>query len=179
MKRWIVGETSLLRRNIVARGRRGRAGRRREQLRRTELAAIAVPWLTSLFLPAVRVVGGPPIKGLELLLRGWQAAGSGVFAWYANPLFVLAMALAVAGWYAVAGSFASIALLLALTSFAAADVARAAGAPVPQLYFEPGFYLWLFASFALPAWCWAAEWRRRYSRYSGEGKNLAHGPSRD
>lgn len=165
--------TSLLQRNIVE---GGPSARRREQLRRTELVAIAVPWLTSMFLPAIRIVGGPPIKGLELLLRGWQATGSGVLAWYANPLFVLAMALAAAGWYAVAGSLAGVALVLALTSFAAAAVARAAGAPVPQLYFEPGFYLWLFACFALPAWCWAAEWRRRYS---GEGKNLAPGPTRD
>lgn len=135
--------------------------RPRRPVSRTELAAIAVPWLTALFLPAVRIIGGPPIGGLELLERGWLGAASGVFAWYANPLFVLAMALAAAGAYAAAGSIAGVGLVLALTSFAAVDVARQAGAAVPDLYFEPGFYLWLAACFALPAWCWAAVWRRR------------------
>lgn len=135
--------------------------RRRRPVSRTELAAIAVPWLAALFVPALRIVGGPPVGGLELLERGWQAAGSGVLAWYANPLFVIAMGLAAAGAYVAAGSLSSLGLVLALTSFSAVSIARAAGAPVPELYFEPGFYLWLLACFALPCWCWAAVWRFR------------------
>lgn len=115
----------------------------------------------SLFLPAARIVGGPPISGLELLARGWQGTAAGVFAWYANPLFVAAAVLAGAGSYAVAGSLAGVSLVLALTSFAAADVAREAGAAVPEMYFESGFYIWLAAQLALPIWCWAAVWRRK------------------
>lgn len=140
---------------------RGSTDRRAERAKRIELAAIAVPWFASLFLPALRIVGGPTIFGLELLTRGWQAAGSGVFAWFANPLFVAAMALGAAGAYAVAGSVASVGLLLALSSFGAADAARQAGAAVPEMYFQSGFYLWLSAQIALPAWCWLAFWRRR------------------
>jgi hypothetical protein len=134
---------------------------RRAALSRTELAAIAVPWITALFLPAIRIVGGPPVRGLELLEHGWRAAESGVLAWCANPLFGVAMLLAAVGAYAAAGCVSGVGLVLALTSFAAPQVARASGAAVPELYFEPGFYLWLLACLALPAWCWSALWRRR------------------
>lgn len=131
---------------------------------RAVLAAIALAWVASLFLPGADVAGGPSVSGLEVLARGWRGAESGVFAWYANPLFIVALALAAWRFDAAAGALACVACVLALTSFAAAETARGAGVAVPPLSLAAGFYLWLIALIALAAVSWLRVWRRRGTR---------------
>lgn len=113
--------------------------------RRLLLLAAGGLWLASLALPAVRVTGGPAFSGLDLLARGWSGWRDLVFAWFANPLLLLA---AVAGWRELRRAQAPLALLaaaLALSSFFAADIAGLAGRSVPVFHFAAGFYVWLAA----------------------------------
>lgn len=127
------------------------------------LVAVAVVWAASLVLPAVEIASsGRAYAGFELLLGGFRAARAGVYAWYANPLFVIAVLLGAAGRARAAGVISSVALLLGLTSLYAADAARAAGMTVPQLSWRIGFYVWLAALAALCTWSWAyVAWDRR------------------
>ncbi|HEY8520281.1 MAG TPA: hypothetical protein VIN61_09385 [Gammaproteobacteria bacterium] len=113
-------------------------------------------WAASLALPAVQIASsGQTYAGLDLLLGGFRAARAHVYAWYANPLFVVAALLGAAGMARAAGVLSAVALLLGLSSFFAADTARAAGMAVPQLDWRVGFYVWLAALAALCTWSWA------------------------
>ena len=119
-----------------------------------------VAWGFSLLLPAVNVVAGPELSGGRLLREGWRIVDYGVVAWFANPLFLASCLLGLWGRPQLATPLAAIALLLALTSFAAVSIARAAGASVPDISWMPGFYLWLASLFA---WCvWATLHLRRH-----------------
>jgi hypothetical protein len=121
------------------------------------LIAIALCWTVSLLLPAVTIGTGPTVDGWTLLRRGWQGADSGIYAWYANPLFLLAWLAAAGGFLRIAAVISLPGLLLGLTSLAAGDLARAGGLPVSDISFRAGFYLWLFALGALAAGCcWRA-----------------------
>ena len=119
------------------------------------LAAITAAWLVSLALPAVYLPSGTAYGGLELLRRAWAAPQAGILAWYANPLFVCAVSLGALGWLRTAGVLSGVALVLALTSFAAEPLARASGAAVPALTWGIGFYLWLAALASLCVATWA------------------------
>lgn len=126
-------------------------------VRRAVLAAIGSVWALSLLFPAVQLQGGPTLHGWTLLMRGWQAAGSGILAWYANPLFLIALAAAVGGAPRAAGALSGAGLVLGLTSFAAGELAAARGLPVTGLSFATGFYVWLAAQVALVTFsCWCA-----------------------
>jgi hypothetical protein len=127
----------------------------RDSLERSGIAATVGLWAVSLALPALRVGGGPALRGVEVLSRGWQAFDAGVYAWLANPLFVTAAVLCWQRLHRAAGVFAGIACVLAMTSFAAADVAARGGAPVPEFAFQGGFYVWLASHFALLLCSWA------------------------
>lgn len=111
--------------------------------------ACLVLWLLSLLLPAVAVTGGPSLDGLDVLRQGWQALQSGVPSWYANPAFLLACAAALLGWPRSAGLLAGLSVLLALTSFAAPELAARGGRTVPPLSWQAGTYCWLAAQIAL------------------------------
>lgn len=109
-------------------------------------------WLVSLALPAVHVEGGPDFNGFYVLMRGWSAWRDGVYAWLANPLLLGACAL---GWFRVhltTAILAGTALLLAVTSWWAPDMARAGGRALPELTYGIGFFVWLAAH----AVCFAA-----------------------
>jgi hypothetical protein len=121
---------------------------------RAALGGIAALWLLSLVLPAIEI-SGTALDGVDVLRRGWQAAREGVLAWYANPLFVIALLLAAAGRARSAGVLAGIGLLFGLTSLALEDVARASGAARVSVSLRLGFYLWLGAHGALTCWAWA------------------------
>ena len=121
---------------------------------------LAALWTASLGLPAVRVVGGPELDGLDVLLQGWRGAGVGVYAWYSNPLFFAAVLAALLRYPAVAGIASGAGLVLALTSFAAAGLAQSTGGVAPELAFGVGFYVWLLPQAALCGWCGATVSRR-------------------
>lgn len=130
------------------------------------LAAIAIAWLSSLALPAVHLPSGTAYGGFELLRRAWAAPQAGIFAWYANPLFIGAALLGVLGWMRTAGVLASVALFLGLTSFAAEPLARASGAAVPPLTWGIGFYLWLASLAALCVSMWVFVARQHFGGIS-------------
>jgi hypothetical protein len=123
-------------------------------LKRGSVAAVVALWAISLALGAVRVEGGPELRGIDLLSRGFEGFEAGIYAWLANPLFLGA---AVACWLEFrrsAALLAGLGCLLALTSFGAAGAAARAGTSVPDFTFQSGFYLWLAAHFALLVCCW-------------------------
>lgn len=121
------------------------------------LIPIALCWTGSLLLPAVTAGSGPTVDGWTLLRRGWQAADSGVYAWYANPLFLLAWLAAAGGLMRIAAVISVPGLLLGLSSLAAGDLARAGGLPVSEISFRAGFCFWLLALASLAAaCCWRA-----------------------
>ena len=118
-------------------------------------AVLAALWAVSLGLPAVGVVGGPQLDGFDVLLQGWRGASVGVYAWYANPMFLVALIAALLRQTVVAGVVSGAGLVLALTSFAASGLAQSTGGAAPDLALRVGFYAWLLPQAALCGWCWA------------------------
>jgi hypothetical protein len=119
-------------------------------------AALAVGlWGISLALPAVAITGGPALRGVDLLLRGWEALDSGVYAWLANPLFLIAGAICVGGARRVARAVALLALVLAASSFQAGAALERAGMALPDFTFASGLYVWLAAFVVLLLACMA------------------------
>jgi hypothetical protein len=112
-------------------------------------------WGIALTLPAVAITGGPALRGSDLLVRGWEALDSGVYAWLANPLFLIAGALCVGGARRVARAVALLALVLAASSFRAAAALERAGTEVPDFTFASGLYVWLAAFVVLLLTCMA------------------------
>ncbi len=121
-------------------------------------ASLLLLYAVVLTLPAVAVGSATQVSGFTLLRRGWEAGEHGIYAWYANPLFVLACIGIAAGWLRTAAMLSILALLLALTSFNAGELARAGGLPVSGLRFRPGFYLWLAAMVLAAAYASGAAW---------------------
>ncbi len=134
--------------------------RNREAVRWAMLVTIVALWAASLALPAVSVAGGPDLDGLDILRRGWQGARAGVFAWYANPLFVIAVGMGIFAWQRCAGVISGLAVVLALTSFAASELAQGSGVAATALSFDIGFYLWLGAQLGMLMWSWAFVYSR-------------------
>ena len=132
----------------------------RGRVRWAVCAVLAALWATSLGLAAIRIDGGPELDGLEVLLQGWRGATVGVYAWYANPLFLGALLAAVVRQPLAAGIASGAGLVLALTSFAASNLAQSTGGEAPELALGGGFYVWLLPQVVLCAWCWAAVWGR-------------------
>jgi hypothetical protein len=119
-------------------------------------AAIALGlWGISLALPAVAITGGPVLRGGELLLRGWEVLDSGVYAWLANPVFLVAGALCFGGARRIARAIALLALVLAVSSFRAAAALERAGTAVPDFTFASGLYVWIAAFVVLLIACMA------------------------
>ncbi len=139
-------------------------------------ASLLVLFAIILALPAVAVGSTTELSGFTLLRRGWEAGEHGIYAWYANPLFVLACVGIAAGCPRIAAALSLLALLFALTSFNAGELARAGGLPVSGLRFLPGFYLWLAAMVLAVVYASGAAWvvaARRFrsdpeSRQSGQ-----------
>ena len=117
---------------------------------------ICLGWLAALALPAMQPGDGSPLSGWTLLINGWRAAGAGIWAWFANPLFLCSAVLLQAGRNRTARALAALALLLGLSSLAAGPLAERAGYSTPILSFRAGFWLWLMSLFALCAWTWVA-----------------------
>jgi hypothetical protein len=93
-----------------------------------------------------------------------------VFAWYANPVFLLALACAGAGRARAAGVLAGVAVLLALTSLAVEELARDSGMGIAPVSFEVGFYVWIATLLALLAWSWARVAAERVRGDAGGGR---------
>lgn len=133
------------------------------------LAAFALLWTVSLALPALEARNGPMLDGADLLLRGWQGVSRGIVAWYANPLFIAALAASALGRRVAAAVLALLALALALTSFALEPVLRMSMNRVPEFTLLGGVYVWLAALLGLAFFTCATAYRE-HSR---------HGPKHD
>ncbi len=58
---------------------------------RLSMAALTL-WLLSLFLPGIILSpAGSNLTGVEILLEGWLSPIAANFAWFANPLFLIAV----------------------------------------------------------------------------------------
>ena len=117
----------------------------RVALTRWLIGAALLLWCVSLALPAVDISFGPAASGFDVLQQGAGGWRDGVFAWYANPLFLLAAGLVWFEFPRFATAAAVVALALGLSSFAAESTAANAGRTVPPFSFGLGFYLWLVA----------------------------------
>jgi hypothetical protein len=124
-------------------------------LERGGAAAAFGLWAISLALPTVAITSGPVLRGGDLLLRGWEVLDSGVYAWIANPLFLIAGVLCVGGARRIARAIALLALVLAVSSFRATAVLERAGTDVPDFTFVSGLYVWLAAFVVLLLACMA------------------------
>jgi hypothetical protein len=122
--------------------------------------AIAVLWAASLALPAL-AAGGRSFTGFELLLEGWQGVPRGVYAWFANPLFIFAIACALLGRDRVAAAASAVAALLGGTSVFVESILRERMTSVPDIDMRVGFYIWMVA---LAALCLRSLTRMRASR---------------
>ncbi len=118
-------------------------------------------YLACLFCTGAHLVGGAQMPSLQMLLYGPWAMPFGLFQWFANPLFALAV-LAHRRFRRLALLAGLAALYLALSglgierlpdnvSYAFDDVAA----------LGLGFYLWVLALFGFSAgqgwWCWKAR----------------------
>ena len=112
------------------------------------VVVIVAVWTASLPLPALAVRGGPTLTGWDLLLQGWQGASRGVYAWYANPLFTIAVVAALANRPRAALVSSGFSILLALTTLVTEDVLLRSMESVPELSLLAGFYVWLAALLA-------------------------------
>lgn len=109
---------------------------------------IAVLWALSLVLPAL-TAGGRPFTGFELLLQGWEGMSRGVYAWLANPLFIVALVCALLARDGLGALFGGIAALLGASSFFVESALDARMSSVPEVELEIGFHLWMLALAAL------------------------------
>lgn len=125
------------------------------------LGGIVAAWGLSLALPALAVRGGPTLSGFDLLIQGWQGASRGIVAWFANPAFVLAVAASAVRLHGTAGVLSGVSLVLALTSFAVADVASLRLSSVPDVELRVGFFLWLASLLALFLSSWTSVFLQR------------------
>jgi hypothetical protein len=112
--------------------------------RTATLAALALLWVVSLWLPALSA-GGSRFTGFDVLLQGWRGTRAAVLAWYANPLFVFACLLLARRAAVAASVCAALAVALSLTTFVARDIAAALDVAVPPFRVQIGFYFWIAA----------------------------------
>jgi len=131
-------------------------------------------WVLTLYLPALELAGGRTVAGLELLRQAWQGVRFGVIAWFANPLFVLAVAMAAVRRFGAATICSAAAAIAAATSLTAHATAVSAGAPVPEFGFAVGFYLWFGIKLSLFTSCLAAFICRRGGLGGRSGAAAGH-----
>ena len=129
--------------------------------------AICLGWAVALILPSLQLGDGEPLSGGALLIDGWRAAGAGIWAWFANPLFFCAAALLLAGRDRTARVPAALALVLGLSSLVTGPLAARAGYAIPALSFRAGFWLWLLSIFALFILAWVAPFLKKKQWHSG------------
>lgn len=102
-------------------------------------------YVISLLLPAIDGSGFPAFSGMDVLRQGASGWRDGVFAWYANPAFLIAVLACWFRYSKAALAVAIVGMLLALSSFTAESTAESAGRSIPAFSFAIGFYLWLMA----------------------------------
>ena len=113
------------------------------QLRWLAVVLVVVIWAISLALPALAVEGAGVLNGWDVLKVGWQGIGVKLLAWYANPLFFIGVVAFAGRFFGFAGVVSGFGLVLALTSFAAREIAAESGFPLPALTLKVGFFVWL------------------------------------
>ena len=147
---------------------RGRDG----WLRAAIIGGSLLLWLLACRLPAMslrEVPAAPAVvtwSGGGALAAGWLGASVLQFAWCANPVLPLALALVFFRRWAAAAAVSGLALVLGLDTLTL-YWQGVPNADSPQtLYLArllPGYFVWL-ASFALVVACCLVRWRRPAAR---------------
>jgi hypothetical protein len=112
--------------------------------KRILLTAAAVAYVASLFLPGI-LTSSQALHGIYILWNGWMGPLVGEFAWYANPLFLLAAWLILRDRVNPARICAFLSLALGLTSFFAKEWWFNEGSGTPIQSLDLGFYVWLLS----------------------------------
>jgi hypothetical protein len=98
--------------------------------------------------------GQDAMWGAHVLAVGWSGILAGVFAWYANPFWVLGLTLALLRKPRLAALAGGIAIAIACTTFSLFGRALPADegdvAHMTLVRFLPGCYLWMASLVTLP-----------------------------
>lgn len=120
----------------------------------------------------------PPIYGISILLTGWLGPLFGVVAWYANPLFLIALILFLCRRDRPSCYFAVAALAIGSTSLLMTEwhhMGGHGGGSRPIHAWGPGMWLWL-GSLALVAASALMFWSCGVGLGSRAGKTRARSP---
>jgi len=109
------------------------------------ILAAALLFAVALVLPAVVSDSFPAQSGWDLLRQRAEFSRNGIYAWYANPLLLLALGLVGFGRYRLAVPVAAAGGLLALSILLAPTQLEGAGRSLPPFHYGIGFYVWLAA----------------------------------
>jgi len=96
--------------------------------------------------------------GVQLLMRGFMGIFFGIVAWFANPLWVVALLLVYLKWVKTALAVSAASLVIAFTSFLA--IGKDLAVWESDIYHQhpsallPGFYLWMASLAVVPLACW-------------------------
>ncbi|NOU49120.1 hypothetical protein HG263_00955 [Pseudoalteromonas sp. JBTF-M23] len=106
-------------------------------------------YLVSLCLPALHFAEQASLAGYSLLLWGWWGVVTLDPAWFANPLFIIALVHCYLKGYKRAAIYSGGALVLALSSFKAKQWFFNEGGGTPITGLGVGFYIWIVAIIVL------------------------------
>jgi hypothetical protein len=109
------------------------------------ILAAALLFVVALALPAVVSESFPAQSGWDLLRQRAEFSNNGIYAWYANPVLMLALVLGWVGRYRLSLPAAAAGGLLALSILLAPAQLESAGRSLPQFHYGVGFYVWLAA----------------------------------
>lgn len=96
--------------------------------------------------------------GFQLLLRGFMGIFFGIIAWFANPLWVVALLLVSFKWVKAALAVSLASLVIAFTTFLA--IGKDLGVWQSDIYHQhpsallPGCFLWMASLAVVPLACW-------------------------
>jgi hypothetical protein len=96
--------------------------------------------------------------GVQLLLRGFMGIFFGIIAWFANPLWAVALLLVSFKWVKTALAVSLVSLVIAFTTFLA--IGKDLAVWESDIYHQrlsallPGCFLWMASLAVVPLACW-------------------------
>ena len=127
------------------------------KIERSFLLASLILFIASLFLPTIITnessshpfyISYPMSMGLPYLVIGWMGIFTGMFAWYANIVGLIAFIFTSTKKHDAGIFFASIAILLGLQSLLLTEIPNIVNSDTIN-YFSIGFYVWILSFVAI------------------------------